>query len=118
MTMTDLQLSDQPAESPSSEGLDFDVVTRSGVSQKEFADMLGVSRVTVNRWYNGVAQPSRALNKVVRHALKVFELAIEEELLPGFMPAVHSKNVESRRQYINKALRKAKKLYRRQQQAG
>ena len=114
--MTDLQLSAGPSESPSEEGLDFEVVNRTGVSQKEFADMLGVSRVTVNRWYNGISHPSRALDKTVRHALGVFELALEEGLLPGTMPTMHSKNVDSRRQHINKALRKAKRLYRRQQQ--
>jgi putative transcriptional regulator len=30
-----------------------------GYTQEDFAKLLGVSFVTVNRWENGVAQPSR-----------------------------------------------------------
>lgn len=49
----------------------FEIRKLLGVSQKEFAEMVGVSFATVNRWENGRSNPSRAVQ------LRIYEVCKE-----------------------------------------
>jgi transcriptional regulator with XRE-family HTH domain len=86
MTMTDRQLAK----------LISDTLNQSGLTQRELAKLVGVSRVTVNRWLALECQPSPAIHRYLSKALIVLNVALAEEALPANMPAPHSKTVDDR----------------------
>ena len=90
------------------------VLEDTGITQREFADLVGVTRVTVNRWVAGLSSPSPAIDRVVRDVVFVLSVALDEEWLPGNLPAAHGRTIEDRRQRLDKiiakAQRKAKRL--------
>jgi transcriptional regulator with XRE-family HTH domain len=69
---------------------------QSELTQRELAKLIGVSRVTVNRWLASECQPSPAILRYLRKALDVLNTAVDEGLLPAGLPAPHSKTVEDR----------------------
>lgn len=42
-----------------------------GISQADFAQMIGVSVATVNRWENGAYKPSKIMRKIMTEKLMV-----------------------------------------------
>lgn len=44
-----------------------------GLSQKAFADAIGVDRITVWRWESGHTQPSEMAVRVVNHVLSLHD---------------------------------------------
>jgi transcriptional regulator with XRE-family HTH domain len=61
--------------------LDFAIIKKAGLSQQDFADLCGVSRVTVNLWVNGKT-PSRFLKEKLSETL----MAIAEADALGKLP--------------------------------
>ncbi len=53
---------------------------RLGLTQEHFAQELGVSVATVNRWENGHAQPSRLARKLLSGLCREHNLKLDKEL--------------------------------------
>lgn len=85
--------------------LDFKPLDDAQVTQTEFAAILGVSRITTNRWIRG-AMPSPLARRSAQALLDELAKAVEAGLLPGSLvdlpPSKHT--VEERRQLIDAAL--------------
>lgn len=86
------------------------ILYESGVTQRELAELIGVSRVTVNRWLAGFSTPTPAIDRVLREVLRILDRAVEAELLPGKLPPAHSKTVEERRAYIHRIYNEARNI--------
>jgi DNA-binding XRE family transcriptional regulator len=54
----------------------------SGLTQTELAQVLGVSRVTVNLWLNGKMKPHRYNAENVRRRLELLHEALKRNLIP------------------------------------
>lgn len=66
--------------------LDFDVIAAAGISQREFADIAGVSRVTINKYVRGVGGVGVHVEKKVQRALKIIAAATKLGKLPDGLP--------------------------------
>ena len=62
--------------------LDFTVVNRAGLTQKEFASLAGVSRVTTNTWVRGKMKPHRYIRARAEKFVALLERAVECAALP------------------------------------
>ncbi len=62
--------------------MDFSVIDRSGLTQQQFADLAGVSRITVNTWVRGKFRPRGAPRERVIKIIRSLEDALELDLLP------------------------------------
>jgi transcriptional regulator with XRE-family HTH domain len=78
------------------------VMQQAGITQREFAELIGVSRVTVNRWVAGASKPSPAIHRVLSKVLIVLGVAINEGKLPANIPPAHSKTVVERQEVITR----------------
>jgi len=86
------------------------VLDEAQISQREFAKMVGVSRVSVNRWAAGLAVPSPAIGRLVTDVVYVLQVAITEGLLPGNLPQAHGKTVEERWEMLQDIFTKAHRI--------
>jgi len=68
--------------------LDFSLIKRAGVSQREFSQLAGVSRVTTNLWVAGKMKPHRLQADKIAAVMRALEAAVthEELPLPGAIP--------------------------------
>jgi transcriptional regulator with XRE-family HTH domain len=62
--------------------MDFSMIGRSGLTQREFGELCGVSRVTVNLWIAGKMGPHRYIKDTVEHALDTVSAALDTGKLP------------------------------------
>lgn len=62
--------------------MDFEVIELAGLTQQQFADLVGVSRVTVNTWARGHYKPGSLTRKRVKTALDLLKDAVEAGRLP------------------------------------
>lgn len=62
--------------------MNFDIIAKAKITQKDFADICGVSRITVNLWVGGKMQPHRFLQPKVEAALAALEQAVSSGKLP------------------------------------
>ena len=92
--------------------IDYAIIKKAGLGQKEFAELLGVSRVTVSNWVNNKTSPSKHLESKVRNTVTLLTAANRLKLLPGDIPNMHSSNVEERKKYIHDKLADAAKKLR------
>lgn len=60
----------------------FDVLTAAGLSQAQFGDLIGVTRVTVNTWVKGHFRPRFNLTAKVDRALGLIRAAVDAGELP------------------------------------
>lgn len=65
--------------------VDLSVVLKAGLTQVEVADVLGVSRVTLNMWVRGKMRPHRLHVKDVEARLALLRRAVEQNLIPKKM---------------------------------
>lgn len=65
---------------------DFSIVAASGLTQKEFAALVRVARVTVVHWMQGRNQPSRHIAPRLTQVLKRLSAAVEAGTLPPQTP--------------------------------
>lgn len=84
--------------------MDFEILKKAGVGQQEFAELVGVSRVSVNNWVRGKNRPSKHLVSKTKQQLAYITVAHRMGLLPGDIPTMHKSNVDSRRDYIHDKL--------------
>ena len=61
---------------------DFTIVARAGLTQKEFATLTGVSRVTANLWVRGKMRPHRYLKTKAARVVSTLEKAVASAALP------------------------------------
>lgn len=62
--------------------MEFRIVTRAGLSQQQFAELVGVTRVTVNTWFTGRHRPSPYYRQRVQAALKAIQSMVKDKQLP------------------------------------
>jgi transcriptional regulator with XRE-family HTH domain len=88
--------------------LDFSVIDLAGLSQREFADLSGVSRVIVNRYINRrTAVGSRSYDKVKR-TLGLLNICVKLKLLPQTLPGTNNRHTtEERKHAIDTAMARA-----------
>jgi predicted transcriptional regulator len=84
--------------------LDFGVIERAGITQGEVAALLGVSRVTVNKYCMGHAQPHSLISKRVGKFLALLESRLAEGKLPIAPSDVRHEQREARLASIRAAL--------------
>jgi transcriptional regulator with XRE-family HTH domain len=63
--------------------MDFTILTRAGVTQGQFAELVGVSRPTVNTWVKGRWSPGPRHKHRAEKALRLIAEAIERGVLPA-----------------------------------
>lgn len=97
--------------------MDYTILKKAGVGQKEFADLIDASRVTVNNWVTGKNKPSKHLQKKVKNQLTLVTAAHRLRLLPGEIPTMHKSNVAARKKYIHDKLGDAAKKLRAKKRA-
>lgn len=61
---------------------DFTVISRAGLTQEEFANIAGVSRVTTNMWVRSKVQPHKYVSAKIATVLRHLECAISFGTLP------------------------------------
>jgi len=61
---------------------DFSILPDAGVTQLEFAALVGVSRVTVNLWAAGKMRPHQYIRARVKTLMTAFQKAVQHDLLP------------------------------------
>lgn len=64
----------------------FDIVSEAGLTQKEFAAICGVSRVTANLWMRGHAKPHMFIQDRVRMVLNDIQFSLTANQLPVTAP--------------------------------
>lgn len=84
--------------------MDFDLIKRAGITQKEFGQLCGVSRATVNLWVTGRFKPHRYLGTRVQRALDSLSGAIDG----GRLPLLKETPDDTRLAELKKALTPAK----------
>ena len=62
--------------------MNFDVISQAGLTQKEFAEVCGVTRTTVNLWRNGKMKPHRFISTRILAILSAMEHAVAADELP------------------------------------
>lgn len=62
--------------------MDFTLIHRADVRQHEFAELCGVSRVTVNLWVQGKMMPHRFIRTNIEAALDSVAAALQSAQLP------------------------------------
>lgn len=62
--------------------MDLSAAAESGLTQTELAQVLGVSRVTINLWLNGKMKPHRYNAENVKRRLELLQEAMRRNLIP------------------------------------
>lgn len=75
---------------------DFSIVAASGLTQKEFAALVRVSRVSVNHWIQGRRQPSQHVASRLTEVLKRITTAVETGTLPPLTAITRQKTDPTR----------------------
>jgi transcriptional regulator with XRE-family HTH domain len=84
---------------------DFSLIQRAGLSQGQFAELVGTARVTVNLWVRGKYSPRKPMDRRVKRALDLLQKAIDEGTLP-VQKVDHRAQMKARLDTISKALSK------------
>lgn len=79
--------------------LNYDTIADAGLTQSEFAELCGVSRVTVNLWIKGKMNPHRFVRDRVAEVLD----QIREAHTKGSLPVAKSRGA-ARKKLIEAAL--------------
>ena len=62
--------------------MDFSPFIKAELLQREVGVLIGVCRVTVNRWYMGATNPHHLISTRVHQVLDVIEAAVDDGTLP------------------------------------
>ncbi len=62
--------------------MQFDIIEKAGLTQREFAQICAVSRATVNLWVNGHMNPHRYIRSTVQSKVAMLQRAVTRGLLP------------------------------------
>lgn len=80
--------------------MEFKIIEKAGLTQREFGDICSVSRTTVNLWVNGRMKPHRYIQSRVKEKLEQVARAVEN----GKLPTAHAAG-PARQQAITSALK-------------
>ena len=83
---------------------DFSVIAEAGLTQQDFADLLGVSRVSVNYWCNGKVEPHQWIKDDVGALLARLREAVNAGRLPVQLPDLREVTRASRRAALEEVL--------------
>jgi DNA-binding XRE family transcriptional regulator len=61
---------------------DFSVLAKAGLTQDDFAKLVGVSRVSVNMWMRGKVKPHTLVHDKITKLLVSVEYAVDNGFLP------------------------------------
>jgi transcriptional regulator with XRE-family HTH domain len=79
---------------------DWGLIAKAGLTQQDFADLVGVSRVTVNYWVQGTSSPSHLLHGEAERLLGVLQDKLERGELPIELPTARDAVRESRMELL------------------
>lgn len=65
-----------------SEGFDFSIVKKAGLTQQDYADLVGISRVAASKHIMGHTGPHKLIEKRVSKILRLLSRAVERGALP------------------------------------
>lgn len=88
--------------------MDFSLIKKSGVTQQEFAELVGVGRVTVNLWVRGKMNPNPEVRDNVLWHLDMLDHAMEN----GDLPPPEHLRPRNRTPHIKRALVAARRAIR------
>jgi len=88
--------------------MDFSLIKKSGITQQEFAELVGVGRVTVNLWVRGKMKPNTEVQATVLWHLDMLDHALEN----GDLPPPDDLRPRSRGPHIKRALIAARRAIR------
>jgi len=84
--------------------MQFDVLKSAGITQQEFAQLVPVSRVTVNNWVRRRTLPNKERRRV-KSLLIALRLAVDRGMLPGTLPRQSRTASDERMTHIRNVLR-------------
>jgi len=79
---------------------DFTIIREAGLSQREFAELAGVSRVTVSNYTSGKCGVGPHVAPKVSRALKIVAAALRIGTLPSSMPPATRHSIQARKDAI------------------
>ena len=82
---------------------DFAVLERAGITQQQFADLVGVSRVTVYTWMHARFKPRPSMRLRIERVLSLLQRAVTEGRLP-VQRVKYKEHVDAQLQEIRKAI--------------
>jgi len=88
--------------------MNFSNIKKAGITQQEFAELVGVGRVTVNLWVRGKMNPNLESQATVLWHLEMLEHALES----GTLPPPDDMRPRSRGPYIKRTLIAARRALR------
>lgn len=88
------------------EKIDFQPIEDAKVRQSEFAELLGVSRITVNSWVSGRFGVHEARAVKVKKYLAAIAAAVEDKRLPITELVEGEKRIDALRKILLQALKK------------
>ena len=80
--------------------MDYRVIIKAGITQSEFGKLMGVSRVTANRWMRG-HEPYRLVHDQIVDMLARIEEAVEDNKLPLPIKHDHAERYQAIREALN-----------------
>lgn len=83
------------------EPIPFAVIAHSGMTQGEFAQIVGVTRVTTNLWVKGKMRPNRYVAERVNKLLSSIAAAVDQGHLPLPPATPKHKRLESLKRVID-----------------
>lgn len=95
---------------------DFAVIDDAGLSQGEFAELVGASRPTVNNWVKGRA-PHKLFHAECKKQLLLLKGAVKLKLFPKVLPAANRYTSEERKKVIRDTLETVEAKLRKAQKA-
>jgi transcriptional regulator with XRE-family HTH domain len=81
--------------------MDFRLLIKAGISQGEFAKLVGSSRVMVNYWIHGKAEPHPVVRDRVEGLLQQIAQAIDADALPLSLSVARRDRVAQLRKVLN-----------------
>ncbi len=71
--------------------MDFRLIAQAGLTQRDFAELCGVTRTTVSLWVTGKMNPHRYLRPQVERVMEALEKGVSDKTLP---PAGHKRTAK------------------------
>ena len=81
--------------------MDFSIIRRAGLTQGQFAELAGVSRITVNTWVQGKFRPRPPQRTRVIRAVQLLEAAVRKQHLPLSADNRHSAILDAFREALD-----------------
>ena len=80
--------------------MDFSALQTAKITQSEFASLVGVSRITINLWVRGKANPNRFIADRVTEILGAAKDALESGSLPVARSVAKDKRLDTLKEIL------------------